>query len=67
MKAIIFKNGVEKTYLINHFEISNYNEPYITLFVKPFKDLLKDTINIALKDLQEVLIKEDEENDSSRT
>ena len=61
MKAIIIRNGKPETFLIDYFEISNYSEPYVNLFVKPFKDLLKDTISIELKDLQEVSIREDEE------
>jgi hypothetical protein len=61
MKIKVIRNGKEENYLIDYFEISNHSEPYITLFIKPLKDLLKDTISIDLKDLQEVSIREDDE------
>jgi len=64
MIITVIRNGKPDTYKINYFEISNYNEGYISLHLK---GVLAPIISIDIKDIQEVNIREDKENDSTGT
>jgi hypothetical protein len=68
MTARIVRNGKLETYKIDSFEISNYNEGYVSLKLKGvFINVLDSIIRYDIKDLQEVFIKEDEKNDGTGT
>jgi len=60
MRIRIIRDGKEETYKIKNFEISNYNEGYITLGLNGvFTNILDAYIRYDIKNLQEVFITED--------
>ena len=61
MKATVIRNGKLETYKITHFELINRSSKYITMFPDKILATVKDIITIDIKDLQEVSIREDDE------